>query len=116
MTAAPRCTILVPEGTSTEGNAALQIGRMKDATMISTTRSEANFELLLASGADHVFVDDGGDIGGFLLKSTDGMGLNASFDPIGADFMQACGKVVIETGLQGNTASSARRLAVGLFL
>ncbi|MFT6288413.1 MAG: NADPH2:quinone reductase [Halieaceae bacterium] len=97
--AEPGFTILVPAGTSTAGNAALQIGRMKGATMISTTRSEANRELLLASGADHVFVDDGGDIEDFLLKATDGAGVNASFDPIGGDFMGRYASAMANGGL-----------------
>lgn len=97
--AAPGVKILVPAGTSTAGNAALQIGRMHGATMISTTRSEANRQLLLDSGADHVFVDDGGDIEGFLLKVTDGVGLNASFDPIGGDFMDRYANGMAKGGL-----------------
>ena len=53
--AAPGRNILVPAATSTAGNAALQIGRLCGATMIATTRSEANRRYLLDSGADHVF-------------------------------------------------------------
>ncbi|MEO9897148.1 MAG: alcohol dehydrogenase catalytic domain-containing protein, partial [Paracoccaceae bacterium] len=64
--AAPGRNILVPAGTSTAGSAALQIGRMFGATLISTTRSEANRQILLDNGADHVFVDDGDDIEAFL--------------------------------------------------
>ncbi|WP_164743061.1 zinc-binding dehydrogenase [Mesorhizobium sp. Z1-4] len=79
--------ILVPAGTSTAGTAALQIGRLRGATMIATTRSEKNRGYLLDSGADHVFVDNGGDLAGFLLDATGGVGIHGSFDPIGADFV-----------------------------
>lgn len=85
--AAPGRNILVPAGTSTAGSAALQIGRMHGATMISTTRSQANRQILLDNGADHVFVDDGGDIAAYLAQVTDGVGVHASFDPVGGNFM-----------------------------
>ena len=85
--AAPGRNILVPAGTSTAGCAALQIGRMYGATMISTTRSEANRQLLMDSGADHVFVDDGADIEAFLRDVTGNAGVHAAFDPVGGEFM-----------------------------
>lgn len=79
--------MLVPAATSTAGNAALHIGRLRGATMIATTRSARNRDYLLASGADHVFVDDGGDLAAFILQATAGVGVHASFDPVGGDFM-----------------------------
>jgi NADPH:quinone reductase-like Zn-dependent oxidoreductase len=86
-TAKKGVNILVPAATSTAGNAALRIGRLRGATMIATTRSAKNRDYLLSSGADHVFVDDGGDLAGFILKATGGLGIHASFDPVGGDFM-----------------------------
>ena len=110
--AAPESNILVPAGTSTAGNAALQIGRMHGAKMISTTRSEANRQTLLDNGADHVFVDDGGDIEEFLMDVTDGVGIHCSFDPVGADFMERYanamaknGKLILYGGLTGSYSS-----------
>ena len=85
--AAPGKNILVPAGTSTAGSAALEIGRLYGATMIATTRSETNRQLLLERGADHVFVDAGGDIEEFLKTATKGVGVHASFDPMGGEFM-----------------------------
>ncbi|MBO6540615.1 MAG: zinc-binding dehydrogenase [Rhizobiaceae bacterium] len=79
--------ILVPAATSTAGNAALQIGRMTGATMIATTRSPKNRDYLLQSGADHVYVDDGSDLASFILDVTGDVGVHASFDPVGADFV-----------------------------
>ena len=84
--AKPGVNILVPAGTSTAGCAALQIGRAEGATMIATTRSEKNRDYLMASGANHVFVDDGGDLAAFLKKVTNGEGVHGIFDPVGADF------------------------------
>jgi NADPH2:quinone reductase len=79
--------ILVPAATSTAGNAALQIGRLCGATMIATTRSAKNRDYLIASGADHVYVDDGSDLAAFILDATGRVGVHASFDPVGGDFM-----------------------------
>ncbi|GAB5505586.1 MAG: zinc-binding dehydrogenase [Rhizobiaceae bacterium] len=79
--------ILVPAATSTAGNAALQIGRMTGATMIATTRSPKNRDYLLQSGADHVYIDDGSDLASFILDVTGDVGVHASFDPVGADFV-----------------------------
>lgn len=97
--AGPGRNILVPAGTSTAGNAALQIGRMYGATMIGTTRSARNKQILLDSGADHVFVDDGGDIEAFLLDVTDGVGVHASFDPVGPEFMGRYSGAMAKGGL-----------------
>ncbi len=96
--AAPGRNILVPAGTSTAGSAALQIGRMKGATMISTTRSEANRQTLLDNGAEHVFVDDGGDIEAFLRDVTEGVGVHASFDPVGGNFMERYANALAKNG------------------
>ena len=96
--AAPGRNILVPAATSTAGNAALQIGRLCGATMIATTRSEANRRYLLDSGADHVFVDQGGDLERFLLDVTEGAGVHASFDPVGSDFMNRYANAMAKGG------------------
>ncbi len=96
--AAPGVNILVPAGTSTAGNAALQIGRMHGANMISTTRSAENRQTLLENGADHVFVDDGGDIQAFLKEATDGVGVHCSFDPVGGDFMERYADAMAKNG------------------
>ncbi|MEP0506237.1 MAG: zinc-dependent alcohol dehydrogenase family protein [Paracoccaceae bacterium] len=96
--AAPGRNILVPAGTSTAGSAALQIGRMFGATLISTTRSEANRQILLDNGADHVFVDDGDDIEAFLRDVTGGVGVHASFDPVGGTFMERYANALAKGG------------------
>ncbi|MEP3279815.1 MAG: zinc-binding dehydrogenase [Stappiaceae bacterium] len=93
--AAPGHNIFVPAGTSTAGNAALQIGRMSGATMITTTRYAQNRAYLEASGADHVYVDDGlADMAKFLLDVTGGEGIHAAFDPMGGEFMQRYGRAL----------------------
>ena len=114
--AAPGRNILVPAGTSTAGNAALQIGREHGATMIATTRSPANRQYLLDSGADHVFVDDGGDIESYLMDVTEGVGVHAAFDPVGADFMDRYANAMAKGGILFLYGALTGRYAVPPFL
>lgn len=107
--AASGVNILVPAGTSTAGSAGIEIGKLKGATIISTTRSESNRAYLQDLGADHVFVDDGGNLDEFLIDVTDGVGVHASFDPVGGNFMERYanamakgGKLMLYGGLEGS--------------
>ena len=97
--AAPQRNILIPAGTSTAGNAAIQIAKMKGATVISTTRNEANRKYLLDSGVDYVFVDDGGDIASFIMDNTGGYGIDAAFDPVGGGFMLRYADTMAKNGI-----------------
>lgn len=112
--AAPNRNILIPAGTSTSGNAAIQMAKMLGANVISTTRSEANRQILLDSGADHVFVDDdrNKDIEAYILDTTNGSGTHASFDPVGGQFMERYASAMAHGGqimmyglLSGNFAN-----------
>lgn len=47
-------TVLVSGGAGAVGNAAIQLGRWSDATVISTVSSPAKAQLAVAAGADHV--------------------------------------------------------------
>lgn len=96
--AAPGVNILVPAGTSTAGGAGIQMAKMQGATVISTTRSEANRVELERRGADHIFVDDGGDIEAYLRDVTDGVGVHASFDPVGGNFMERYANAMAKSG------------------
>ncbi|WP_282845852.1 zinc-binding dehydrogenase [Microbacterium oxydans] len=51
-------TILIHGGTSTVGLTAIAIAHLLGATVIATTRSTANAELLTRVGADHALIDD----------------------------------------------------------
>ncbi len=86
--AAPDKSILVTAGSSTAGTAALQIGRMMGANMITTTRFDYNREFLHSVGADHVYVaTEGADLAEFIREATDGKGFDLAFDAIGAGYM-----------------------------
>ena len=82
--AGPGTNILATAGTSTAGTAALQLGRMAGATMITTTRFAANEGYLRANGADHVIVTgEDTDIAAAIHAATDGVGAHVAFDPVG---------------------------------
>ena len=81
--ASPNKNILVTAGTSTSGNAALNIGKMLGANMITTTRFEKNTDYLIQSGANHVIIPEKIDLANTLKKITNGKGVDAVFDPVG---------------------------------
>ena len=76
--------ILATAATGTAGNAALNIGTMFGANMIATTRFEENRDYLLDSGASHVIVSGNNELAATLRQMTDGHGIDAVFDPVGA--------------------------------
>ncbi|MFV2035920.1 MAG: zinc-binding dehydrogenase, partial [Halocynthiibacter sp.] len=82
--AGPGTNILVTAATGTAGNAALELGKLCGANMIATTRFGYNRDYLLASGANHVFISGVSDLKSAIDDYTDGAGIDAAFDPIGA--------------------------------
>ena len=86
--AGPGTHFLATAGTGTAGTAALEIGRMRGATMITTTRFEHNRAYLEAVGADHVIVAGSGDMAEQLRDITGGKGIDAAFDPVGAGMIR----------------------------
>ncbi len=91
--AEPGRNFLVTAATSTAGTAALEIGRLYGATMIGTTRFDYNRDYLRKAGADHVIVtgDDNSDLSDKLLDLTNGKGIDAAFDPVGAGLIKQYG-------------------------
>ena len=82
--AAPGKHILATAATSTAGNAALNIGANFSANMIATTRFEENRDYLLESGASHVIVSENNEFAEKIRQMTDGHGIDAAFDTVGA--------------------------------
>ncbi|WP_166638749.1 zinc-dependent alcohol dehydrogenase family protein [Paraglaciecola marina] len=97
--AGPEKNIFIPAGTSTAGWAAIQIAKLQDATVITTTRSQANVQYLYDAGADHVFVDEGGDIEQYLKEITHSVGIHGSFDPVGGNFMERYANAMAKGGM-----------------
>lgn len=81
-------SFLIPAATSTAGAAALEIGRMFGANMIGTTRFDYNHQYLEDLGADHVYVAGSGNLAEMLRDVTDGKGIDAAFDPVGASMIK----------------------------
>jgi len=82
--AAPGINILVTAATSTAGYSALEIGSKFGANMIGTSRFEYNREYLLEGGASYVHVGDEQGLADALREFTDGEGVHAVFDSVGA--------------------------------
>ncbi|WP_419913684.1 zinc-binding dehydrogenase [Hoeflea sp.] len=82
--AAPGVNILVTAATSTAGGSALQIGKMRGANMIGTSRFDYNRDYLLEAGASHTYFGEGEGLPEAVREFTDGVGVHAVFDSIGA--------------------------------
>ena len=87
--AGPGTNILATAGTSTAGTAALQLGRMAGATIITTTRFAANEAFLRANGADHVIVTGEDTDIAATIHAADGVGAHLAFDPVGQGMIAA---------------------------
>ncbi|MCE0507321.1 zinc-binding dehydrogenase [Roseivivax sp. GX 12232] len=82
--AGPGVNILVTAATSTAGRAALEIGAMKGATMIGTSRHDYNRDYLYDGGASHVYFGSGEGLAETIKEATNGVGVHAVFDSVGA--------------------------------
>lgn len=82
--AGPGKSFLITAATSTAGTAALEIGRLRGATMIGTTRYDYNRDYLEQAGADHVIVTGRDNLAEELSRITGGKGIDAAFDSVGA--------------------------------
>lgn len=91
--------LFIPAGTSTAGNAAIQVAKQAGATVITSTRQARNEPWLKSDGADHVFVDQGQDLEAYLREVTDGDGIHASFDPVGGGFMDRYANAMSKGGI-----------------
>jgi NADPH2:quinone reductase len=78
---APGQTVLIRGGTSSVGQAAVNVAVDAGASVIATTRSESRLPLLRELGADHVLVDDGSLAGPVRGRHPDGV--DAVLDLVG---------------------------------
>ena len=97
--AKPGVNVFIAAGTSTAGNAAIEIAALKGANVLATTRQERNVDYLTASGANHVFVDDREkDLAKFITDATDGVGAHLAFDPVGGNYTGRYGPAMAKGG------------------
>lgn len=81
--------LFVPAASSSAGLAAIQLAKLRGATVIAGTRSPSKVDPLRAAGADHiVLTTETADLAVTLRRLSDGAGVRVVFDPIGGDFMQ----------------------------
>ncbi len=92
--AGPGVNILVTAATSTAGYAALEIGSMKGATMIGTSRYDYNDDYLRAGGASHTYFGLGEGLPEAIKEFTNGVGVHAVFDSVGAGMIAQYSKAL----------------------
>jgi NADPH2:quinone reductase len=83
-------TLLVHGATGGVGLAAVEVGKLFDATVIGTGGSDEKLSVVTRMGADHVinYQQAGGKLGGFrekVLELTGGRGADVIYDPVGGD-------------------------------
>lgn len=81
--------VLIPAGSSSAGQAALQLCQMVGARAIATSRTASNRAFLLDCGFEHVIAQSEGEIAERLMAMTGGEGCRVVYDPIGGPLMQA---------------------------
>ncbi len=80
--------ILVPAGSSSAGQAALQLCQMVGARAIATSRTDENRRFLVDCGFERVITQSEGQVAERLLEITRGEGCRVVYDPIGGSFME----------------------------
>ena len=79
--------VLISAATSTAGWAALQMCKLLGATVICTTRHEANREYLLEMGADLVVASESENTSDRVNEFTNGEGVTWVFDAVGGNYV-----------------------------
>jgi len=82
--------LLVHGASGGVGIAAVEIGKIRGATIVATAGSPEKLRAARAHGADHQINYRSGDFRARVLELTNGRGVDAVFDPVGGDvFMQS---------------------------
>jgi NADPH2:quinone reductase len=76
-------TLLVHGAAGGVGTAAVEIGRIRGATVIATASSEAKRAWASLHGAQHALPSDPATLRDAVMELTQGMGVHAVFDPVG---------------------------------
>ena len=78
-------TVLVHGAAGGVGIAAVEIAKIKGATVIATVGSEAKKDIAKQHGADHTINYRKNGFRDIVLELTDGRGANIIYDPVGGD-------------------------------
>jgi NADPH:quinone reductase len=91
--------VIITAASSSVGLAAIQIVKARGGTSITTTRTAAKKDRLLALGADHVIVTSEEDLAARVGEITGGKGARIVFDPIGGDGVNALARATANGGV-----------------
>ncbi len=79
----PEDFVLITAASSSAGIGATQLAKLAGASVIGTSRTSANREFILESGANHVVATEEEDVARRILEFTDGAGARIVYDPVG---------------------------------
>jgi NADPH2:quinone reductase len=98
----PGKTVLVTGAGGALGLAAVQVARLKGATVIAAASSQLKLEAALAAGASHVIDYSGGDFIESVKSLTGGRGADLIFDPVGGELFE---RLIRCTAIEGSMLS-----------
>ncbi len=81
-------SVMITAASSSVGLAAIQVAKMREAVVITTTRGSAKRQFLLDAGADHVVVTGEEDLQERVMDITAGQGVNLVFDPVAGPLLE----------------------------
>ncbi|CAM9128621.1 unnamed protein product [Ectocarpus fasciculatus] len=85
----PGESVLIHAAASSVGQAAIQMAVNKGITVLATSRSAYKIETCLSLGANFGYVTSpGSNISDFVLRSTDGKGVDVILDPVGSAYLR----------------------------
>jgi len=91
-------TILVTAGSSSTGQAAIQMAKFVGARVIATTRTRAKIAAIAMAGADWVIATDEEDLAALVGAASDGRGVDVAYDAVGGKQLATLGDVVAPRG------------------
>ena len=98
----PGKTVLVTGAGGALGLAAVQVARLRGATVIGAASSELKRDAALAAGASHVIDYSADDLIDSVRSLTDGRGADLVFDPVGGEVFE---RLIRCTAIEGSILS-----------
>jgi NADPH:quinone reductase-like Zn-dependent oxidoreductase len=90
--------ILITAGSSSTGQAAIQIAKAIGARVIATTRKSKKSDALREAGADAVIATEEEDLVKRVLAETEGKGVEVAYDAVGGKQLLTLGQVIKQRG------------------
>lgn len=98
----PGKTVLVTGAGGALGLAAVQVARLRGATVIAAASSELKRDAALAAGASHIIDYSADDLINSVRSLTDGRGADLVFDPVGGELFE---RLIRCTAIEGSILS-----------